>query len=356
MKIVVLCGGESPERDVSLESGLAVAGALVELGHEVQLVDPATADPVLAGPTRSESALPGTAEALRGPELDEGKRRELMLDALTAGPVLPLLRGADLVFPALHGGWGGDGRLQALLEMAGVLFTGAGAAQCSLAWDKHRTLTLLRESGVTVTDSARFPASADRPVPQPVSDLLDRGPVVVKSNTGTSHLELRVADDAAALARARARAPEGETLIATPFLAGREFTVSVIGGRVLPVVEIEFSGPLFDYETKSHPETARCDCPADIPRALASRLREQASRAHDALGLGARDYSRIDFRCDGRGVPHCLEVNACPGLRPLSGLGAAAAGAGWSYRDLIGEIVALRTPANSPSHRFSDGL
>ncbi|MGW1378674.1 D-alanine--D-alanine ligase family protein [Streptomyces sp. NPDC002446] len=348
MKIVVLCGGESPEREISLESGAAVAGALVELGHEVQLVDPASADPVLAGPTLDGSALPGTAAELRGPELDEGKRRELMLDALTAGPVLPLLRGADLVFPALHGGWGGDGRLQALLEMAGVRFTGAAGAQCSLAWDKHRTLALLREAGVTVTDSVRFPAS-DRPVPRPVADLLGRGPVVVKSNTGTSHLELRLAQDAEGLARTCALAPAGETLIATPFLAGREFTVSVIGGSVLPVVEIRFSGPLFDYATKSRPETARCDCPAEIPHGLASRLREQARRAHDALGLGAGDYSRIDFRCDGGGVPHCLEVNACPGLRPLSGLGAAAAGAGWSYRDLIDRIVALRAPEGRPA-------
>lgn len=350
MKIVVLCGGESLERDISLESGLAVAGALLRLGHEVQLVDPATAEPMLTDPTHHGSELPRTTADLQGPELDEGKRRELMFDALTAGPVLPLLRGADLVFPALHGGWGGDGRLQALLEMAGVRFTGAAGAQCSLAWHKHRTLALLRQSGVTVTDSIRFLAASDGSVPRRAAELLTHGPVVVKSNTGTSHLELRVADDAASLSRVVSLAPVGETLIATPFLPGREFTVGVVGGSVLPVVEIEFSGPLFDYEAKSHPETARCHCPADIPQALASLLREQASCAHDALGLGAHDYSRIDFRCDARGVPHCLEVNACPGLRPLSGLGAAATGAGWSYQDLIARIVALRTTAAPLAH------
>ncbi|MFI8281261.1 hypothetical protein ACIGBH_41750 [Streptomyces sp. NPDC085929] len=200
MKIVVLCGGESPERDVSLESGLAVAVALVELGHEVQVVDPAAAEPVRVGPTAIESELPRTAVELRGPELDEGKRRELMLAALTTGPVLPLLRDADLV-----------------------------------------------------------------------------------------------------------------------------------------------------YETKSHPQTARCHCPADLPYDLDEGLREQAMRAHRALGLGAKDYSRVDFRCDGRGVPHCLEVNACPGLRPLSGLGAAAVGAGWSYRELVGRVVALRAPVGVPA-------
>ncbi|WP_405704867.1 D-alanine--D-alanine ligase family protein [Streptomyces sp. NBC_00069] len=349
MKIVVLCGGESPERDVSLESGLAVAVALVELGHEVQVVDPAAAEPVRVGPTAIESELPRTAVELRGPELDEGKRRELMLAALTTGPVLPLLRAADLVFPALHGGWGGDGHVQALLEMAGVPFAGAPSAQCSLAWDKRRTLALLREAGVTVTDSVRLTAGSDRPMPQQVSQWLAQGPVVVKSNTGTSHLELRVADDADGLARACSVAPAGEELIATPFLPGREFTVSVIEDGVLPVVEIEYAGRLFDYETKSHPQTARCHCPADLPYDLDEGLREQAMRAHRALGLGAKDYSRVDFRCDGRGVPHCLEVNACPGLRPLSGLGAAAAGAGWSYRELVGRVVALRAPVGVPA-------
>lgn len=257
-------------------------------------------------------------------------------------------------FRLCTGGWGGNGRLQALLEMARIPFTGTGSTQCCLAWDKHRTLTLLRKAGVTVTDSVRFPAAPDHPVPQPVSELLSGGPVVVKSNTGMSHLELRVADDAAGLALATSLAPAGETLIATPFLAGREFTVGVIGGDVLPVVEIEFRGPLFDYESKSHPETVRCHCPADIPNDLSSRLREQAWCAHHALGLGAQDYSRVDFRCDDRDVPRCLEVNACPGLRPCAGVGAAAAGAGWSYQDLIGRIVALRptpdTRVQTPGH------
>ncbi|MFI9045996.1 D-alanine--D-alanine ligase [Streptomyces sp. NPDC053427] len=346
MKIAVLCGGASPERGISLESGVAVAAAMVELGHEVQMVDPAAEEPVLAGPTRTTSALPRDAAGPRG-RLDEGKRRQLMCHSLTAGTVLPLLRGVDLTFPALHGGWGGDGHLQALLEMAEIPFAGAASAQCSLAWDKHRTLALLRESGVTVTDSVRFPAASDQPVPQPVSQLLGQGPVVVKSNWGTSHLELRLADDADELARVSSSAPAGEVLIATPFLAGREFTVSVIGRTVLPVVEIQYRGRLFDYETKSRPESVRCHSPADIPLKLASCLRDQAWGAHEALGLGVQDYSRIDFRCDTDGVPHCLEVNACPGLRPLSGVGAAATGAGWSYRDLIGRIIALRTEAES---------
>lgn len=337
----MLCGAESLERYVSLESGLSVARALTELGHEVKVIDPAAPDPVLAGPTRTAEALPRFTSPVRLPDRDEARDRRRMFAVLTHGPVLDALHAADLVFLALHGGWGGDGHMQSLLEMAGIPFTGAGSAQCSLAWDKRRTLQLLPHAGVRVgpwtahrTDDGRLP-------PEPLA-LLEDGPVVVKSAAGTAHEMLHLVCGEDELSRVLQDVPAGEELVLTPYLPGREFSVGVLGPRVLPVVEYVFDGPFLDYRAKYAEGGASHTCPARIPPRLERHLREQALRAHRAVGLGDTDYSRSDFRCDRRGEPHCLEVNACPGLRTTSALAHAAEGADIPYPALIDRIVHLR--------------
>ncbi|MGA4837793.1 D-alanine--D-alanine ligase family protein [Streptomyces sp. G45] len=340
MRIVVLCGGESVERYVSLESGLTVARALVDLGHEVHVIDPAATEPTLAGPTRDAAALPRFTATTRLPDVDRAACRRRMFAALTSGEVLGALRGADLVFPALHGGWGGDGHVQALLEMAGVAFTGAGSAQCSLAWDKRRTLRLLPDAEVRVGPWTAHRALNGH-VPEEALGLLAEGPVVVKAAMGTAHETLHLARAEGELADALARTPTGEAVVVSPFLPGREFSVGVLGEQVLPAVEYEFGGPFLDYRAKYRTGGAAHRCPADIPPVLERELRDQAARAHRAVGFGATGYSRSDFRCDRRGEPYCLEVNGCPGLRGTSALACGAAGAGWSYRDLIERIVKL---------------
>ncbi|MFE6402238.1 D-alanine--D-alanine ligase family protein [Streptomyces alboflavus] len=341
MRIVVLCGAESLERYVSLESGLSVARALTELGHEVEVIDPAAPHPVLAGPTRDSDALPRFTSPGHLPDRDEAEDRRRMFTALTRGPVRDALHAADLVFLALHGGWGGDGHVQSLLEMAGLPFTGAGSAQCSLAWDKRRTLQLLPHAGVRVgpwtahrTDDGHLP-------PESVA-LLKEGPVVVKSAAGTAHEMLHLVCVEDELSRVLHGTPAGEEVVLTPYLPGREFSVGVLGRRVLPAVEYMFDGPFLDYRAKYAEGGASHTCPAQIPPRLEQHLREQALRAHRAVGLGDGDYSRSDFRCDRRGEPHCLEVNACPGLRTVSALAHSAKGAGIPYADLVDQIVRLR--------------
>ncbi|MER5970613.1 D-alanine--D-alanine ligase [Streptomyces sp. NPDC002055] len=344
MRVVILCGGESPERDVSLASGSSVAGALLERGHEVVLVDPAAAEPVLAGPLRPGDAVHAFEVGKEPPSLaDRHRLRERMHTALTGGPVLELLRDAELVFLALHGGWGEDGHVQALLEMAGVPFTGAGSAACAAAWHKGRAQAVLGAAGVPVAERVLWP-SGESEVPRDVRRLVEAGPVVAKPVADGSSVAVHRVDSLPELARvaAEVHAGAGELLV-EPFLPGREFTVAVVGDRALPVIEIELTTPLFDYAAKYQPGAANEVCPARIPDALASRLQEAALRAHRALGFGGDAYSRTDFRCDAAGEPMCLEVNALPGLTAMSLLPLAGGGADWTYPDLVQRIVDLAT-------------
>ncbi|MFJ9413831.1 D-alanine--D-alanine ligase [Streptomyces sp. NPDC101227] len=344
MRVVILCGGESPERDVSLASGWSVARALLERGHEAVLVDPAATVPVLAGPLQPGDAVDGFAVGKEPPSLsDRPQLRWRMHAALTGGPVLELLRGAELVFVALHGGWGEDGHVQALLEMAGVRFTGAGSAACAAAWHKGRAQAVLGAAGLPVTERALWrPGAGD--IPQDVRRLVAAGPVVAKPVADGSSVSVCRVDSLSQLAcvAEEAHARDADFLV-EPFLSGREFTVTVVGDRVLPVVEIELTTPLFDYTAKYQAGAVDEVCPARIPAEFASRLQELSLRAHQALGFGGDAYSRTDFRCDGSGEPMCLELNALPGLTTTSLVPLAATGAGWTYSDLIQRIVDLAT-------------
>ncbi|NLU70362.1 D-alanine--D-alanine ligase [Streptomyces sp. HNM0574] len=348
MRVVVLCGGESSERDVSLASGWAVTRALLERGHEVVVVDPAAAVPVLAGPLQPGDAAGEFTVGREPPSLaerDELRRR--MHTALTGGPVLELLRGADTVFLALHGGWGEDGHVQALLEMAGVRFTGADSAACAAAWHKGRAQAVLGAAGLPVPERVPWRPGPGA-VPSDVRRLLAAGPVVVKPAADGSSVAVHRVGSLPELTRVVAEESAGDVeLLVEPFLAGREFTVAVVGGEALPVVEIELTTPMFDYAAKYRPGAVGEVCPARVDDRFADRLRESALLAHRALGFGAGAYSRTDFRCDSGGEPWCLEVNALPGLTAGSLLPCAAGGAGWTYPVLVQRLLDLAAPARA---------
>ncbi|WP_336047936.1 D-alanine--D-alanine ligase family protein [Streptomyces sp. CA2R101] len=344
MRVVVLCGGESSERDVSLASGRSVAQALLDRGHEVVLVDPAAAVPVLAGPLHPGDAIDGFSVSKEPPSLsDQQQWRRRMYAGLTDGPVLDLLHGAEVVFVALHGGWGEDGHVQALLEMAGIPFTGAGSAACAAAWHKGRAQAVLGAAGLPVVERALW-RPGDGDVPEHVERLVAAGPVVAKPAADGSSVSVYRVDSLTQLGQVAAEVrSRGVELLVEPFLPGREFTVAVVGDQVLPVVEIELTTPVWDYAAKYQPGAVSEVCPARVPAAFASRLQELALHAHRALGFDGDSYSRTDFRCDTGGEPMCLEVNALPGLTATSLLPLAATGAGWTYPDLVQRILDLAT-------------
>ncbi|TDW86940.1 D-alanine-D-alanine ligase [Kribbella pratensis] len=331
MRVAVLCGGESSERDVSRSSGWAVAQALVARGHDVVLIDPAAEQPILADPVPAGDAVVPVPKEPPAPG-DRALLRRRMYDALTGG--LEQLRSADRVFIALHGGWGEDGHVQALLELAGIPFTGAGHDVCAVAWHKGRCQAVLEAAGIPVPPRVLYnPAEQPEP-PIGVKQLLASGPVVVKPVADGSSVAVRKVDSLDALPT------EGELLV-EPFLSGREFTVAVIGATALPVVEIELTTAVFDYEAKYQPGAVQEVSPADIPAHFAERLQELAIGAHRALGFGPA-YSRVDFRCDAAGTPYCLEVNALPGLTPGSLVPVAARGAGIEYGELVEQLLTAK--------------
>ena len=328
MKIVVLMGGSSDEREVSLSSGSQVARALREAGHQVVAFD--TSGGILSG-AEEERLLHSGVRAL--PPSKES------LDLLSTGDTTALTREptvaeADLFFLALHGGMGEDGTLQAMLDVVGKPYTGSGMVGCALAMDKDLTKRLLRDAGIPTPDwlmGARDPGQVTKKLGLPV---------IVKAARGGSSLRLVLAHDMQELHAAMEEATSFEDLVLYErYVTGREFTVGILGDEALPVGEIIPEHELFDYECKYQPGLAEEIFPADVPRETARWLQRLALDAHRVLRLG--DFSRVDFILDGEGEAWCLEANALPGMTANSLLPKAAKAAGISFPELCHRIAEL---------------
>ncbi len=327
MRVAVLMGGASAEREVSLASGVQVARALRRAGHEVTGVDPAEGPMAREEEERLLQEGVGTTPPDPRPEGARDGGPGIPPDVAT----WPEVTGADVVFVALHGGPGEDGTVQALLDLAGVTYAGSGHLGCALAMDKDVSKRLFRHASVPTSAWTSLPASDE--------ELEALGfPVVVKPTAGGSTLGLTVVDDRRGLDGAERRARSfGDEVMAEAFVEGREITVGVVDGEALPVGEIVPEHEIFDYECKYQPGMAEEIFPADIPDEAAVRARELALRAHRALKLSG--FSRVDFVLDGDGESWCLEANALPGMTSTSLLPQAAAAAGIEFPELCDRIV-----------------
>lgn len=326
MRITVLLGGTSSERDVSMASGLRVAEALRARGHDVTTVD--TVHGMLSR---------GDEQALLGGQVVKTVPPETQA-LVRLGRQLPSrvqqLPETDVVFLALHGGTGEDGTIQALLDLTGVPYTGSGHLASALAMDKDLSKRLFRSVGVPTADWLMAPASAAE-----VEEALGF-PVIVKPSKQGSTVGLSLVRDPALLEDAVAEAfrHDDEVMIET-FIPGRELTVAILGNEALPVGEIIPVKELYDYECKYTPGMAREIFPAELTREQTAEVQELARRAFQALKLAG--CARIDFRMTDAGTFYCLEANTLPGMTALSLVPQAAAAAGISFPDLCDRIAQI---------------
>jgi D-alanine-D-alanine ligase len=343
MRVVVLLGGESEEREVSLASGCNVADALRQAGHDVVALD--SVGGALTREDEAKILAEGVGVLPPGETADGGASISGAASAPSgdsAGTALSRheeVVSADLVFPALHGGMGEDGTLQALLDLSGVAYAGSGMLGSGLAMDKDVTKRLLRDAGIPTPDWLVNPTA------QEAVERLGL-PLIAKPVAGGSSVRLYLLDDAAQVeerisleAVGASESGEASDMMYEAFVAGREFTVGILGEEALPVGEIVSERALFDYECKYQAGMADEVFPAEISDALAQTLQERALRVHRLLRL--RDFSRVDFMVDGEGEAWCLEANTLPGMTANSLLPKAARAAGMTFPELCDRIVRM---------------
>jgi D-alanine-D-alanine ligase len=303
MRIAVLAGGISGEREVSLRSGEQVLGALLELGHEATLVD---------------------------------FSRDAFEELRRLGP--------DLVFPALHGPLGEDGTAAAVLEVLGLPYVGSGVLAGALAMNKAAAKRVMIAEGLPTPPFDLVTNVAD---PRAQGGELIRRlglPLAVKPNSAGSSLGFTLARDEDALldgiARALAAAGPDHTAIVERAISGVEVTVGVLGvsrPRALPVIEITYREGDYDYAAKYTEGLSSHVIPARIPEAQSARAQALAVRAHELVG--ARGLSRVDMICEPGGEAWILEVNTLPGMTRLSLFPDAARAAGLDFRALVARLV-----------------
>ena len=291
MKITVMLGGPSAEREVSLRSGAAVADALASLGHDVEELDPADEDWTLPPDT-------------------------------------------DVVFLALHGTYGEDGTVQRRLDELGVPYTGCGAKASRIGFDKVLSKRAFLAAGVP---TAKFAVISSVAAPWPAGWEL---PVVLKPACQGSSVGLHFVNRAQEWRCALAECFRyGSPVLLEEKICGRETTVGILDGEALPVVEILPHGGAYDYKTKYTSGASEYFCPADFEAATTRRIQAAALAAFNAIG--GRDYSRVDVMVTADGAPVVLEVNTLPGMTATSLLPKAAAAAGLDFPALCERMVEL---------------
>ena len=341
MKIVVLAGVLSTERHVSLVSGRGICRALRQKGHQAIFVDMFMGLENYQGSLADifdapDGLIPEVSIENQAPDLDavRASRRDKS-PSLLGKDVLTVCSMADIVFLALHGAGGEDGRIQATLDLLGVPYTGSGYLGAAMAMDKSVTKRFLDSEGIR-TAPWRDVIYTQKDIPRLVEEL--EVPSAVKIVNGGSSVGVELPDTKAELKQALENILHyGNHVVVEKKIKGRELTVAVLGDTYLPAVEIIPNGEYFNYETKYQSGGAREICPAQITESEWQEMGEMALKLHKAIGLSV--YSRTDFILDENGTPWCLEVNTLPGMTPASLVPKEAAAVGMSYEDLCETIV-----------------
>ena len=325
MKITVLAGGRSPERDVSLSSASKIARALIEKGHEVCIVDlyygiENIDDLVFTSVSDEIKEFTVSSDA---PEFENESA-----DKSDIGPnVIEACKRADIAFLALHGDVGENGKIQALLSINGIRYTGSDYDGCLLSMDKNLAKILASAHGIR---TAKWSVN--------VKDPSVNFPCVVKPIGGGSSIGVSIVNDFAQLNTALNLAKKYDNhILIEEMIDGREFSVGILNGKALPVIGITPLNGFYDYKNKYQAGLTREICPADVPVYIASQMQELALRIHEILQL--KFYSRIDFILNAKNEIYFLEANSLPGMTPTSLLPQEASASGISYGELCDMIA-----------------
>lgn len=334
MRIAVLLGGVSVERDVSFASGRGVVNALREAGHAVIPIDPAL------GNNQPEHADDLLLQSVQSTPPSFEELAKLSPRALIECVHSSLFDGIDLVFIALHGTWGEDGTIQALLDMRGIKYTGSGVLASALAMDKAMSKVMFQHVGVLTPDWFLFDEHTMGDVVHGEASRIGY-PIVVKPNDGGSTVGLSIvqqpgSDLEKAVHEARLYS---NSILLEKYIEGQELTVSIVGNEVLPMIEIRPKDGFYDYKHKYTKGMTEYICPAKLPDNITTYISEQALLAFRSLGCTG--FGRVDFRLNNDGDAYCLEVNTIPGMTGTSLVPKAATAAGWSFSVLCERIVNL---------------
>lgn len=343
MNIVVLGGGLSPERDVSLSSGSLIANALMNTGHKVVLVDvyegleigDKTLDSLFYD-KNSNKTYTYVVPSIE-PDLEAIKKRNNNGRALIGKNVIRVCQYADVVFIALHGAMGENGQIQATFDSLGIKYTGTGYIGSLLAMDKDLTKKLLVQSQIGTAKWLLLDLSNYD------SLQIDKEigfPCVAKPCSNGSSIGVSIVYNEEQLNTALQEIKKYENLvIIEKMIKGREFSVGVIDQLVLPVIEIIPKEGFYDYKNKYQAGRAEEICPADLPEELTQKVQQLTLLVHQTLRLG--DYSRIDFILNEEDEFICLEANTLPGMTPTSLIPQEAAVMGMTYEALCEKIACL---------------
>lgn len=344
MKIVVLAGGLSTERDVSFKTGEMVSKALRENGHQVILLD------VFMGYSDKTEDLTGIFDRADevsvkvegipevAPDLAKVKAsRKDQSDNFFGPNVIELCQMADIVFMALHGENGENGKIQAAFDLFGIRYTGTGYLSSALAMDKGRAKQLFMLGGIPT------PKGISLKKGEPAESTAALGltlPCVVKPCCGGSSIGVSIVRTEEAFGEALKEAFRWEDeLVIEEYVEGREFSVGVIDFQALPVIEIAPVEGFYDYKNKYKAGSAVETCPADLPKDVAEQMQHYAEQVARVLGLDT--YSRSDFLLNGKNEIFCLEANTLPGMTPTSLLPQEANVIGMNFNQLCEKLIEI---------------
>lgn len=324
MKIVLLAGGSSPEREISLRSGRAVYRALLELNHEVYLVDPALG-----------INQPKTVEEFFDPVLHKNLiSTKNYLDAFQ----LDVFKNADLVFIILHGKWGEDGTVQSILDLMNLRYTGSGVLGSSIGIDKHLSKVIVKHFGVITPEwkilNRKYELNPDKIIEEVGL------PCIFKPNDQGSTIGFSFVEKKEDIKKAFDEALKySDKVLVEKYIKGRELTVSILGDEALPIIEVKPKHQLYDYECKYTKGMTEYICPAELDENLAKEVQNLALVAFQACRCEV--FGRVDFILDEKNVPYFLEINTLPGMTDLSLVPMAAKSIGMSFKELINKIIEL---------------